>query len=144
MAPGDHRLTRLGSAQQWAGLASSQLMQGKCRNFACAPGTYVGSELRAIMRDEKRVWRNPQETIISHAYLLPMSGMPKKGRKDADEKHSHVARHRNRRARPLQQQAINLPGRSSFVDDEILHSQLPLVVTACHTCELLVLHEQTE
>lgn len=26
-------------SKKWAGLASSQLVQGKCRNFACAPGT---------------------------------------------------------------------------------------------------------
>lgn len=29
-------VSRLGSAQQWAGLASSQLVQGKCRNLTCA------------------------------------------------------------------------------------------------------------
>lgn len=46
-----------------------------------------------MMRDEKRVWRNPQETIISHAYLVPASGMSKKVRNYADEKHSHVAQH---------------------------------------------------
>lgn len=55
------------------------------------------------MRDEKRVWRKPQETIISHAYLVPASGMSKKVRNDADEKHSHVAQHWNRRAKPLEQ-----------------------------------------
>lgn len=81
------------------------------------------SPVRAIMRDEKRVWRNPQETIISRAYLLPTSGMRKKIRNNAGEKHSHVARHRNRRAKPLSQQAINFPGRSSLVDDEILRSR---------------------